>query len=253
MPFTFAHPLYALPAKLVLRRLSLTGLVLGSMSPDFEYFLALEPYATIGHTWRGFWLQALPLSILLGLLFHQLVKRELARHLPAWQDLDRRAVQLAARGQPHGKQYLWMPFHFVAALLIGFGSHLLVDAFTHQGGYFVVRYAWLQHRVVMDYPLFKLLQHSLSLLGLIVLGLLCMRILRQTKPLHSKARVPARDKLHFGLIVTAVTVTTVLMKLFLSESNNYLGMTIVSSISGTLFGITAASLWSMIRYFSTKK
>ena len=254
MPFTFAHPLYALPAKLAIRRLSLTGLVLGSMSPDFEYFLALEPYATIGHTWRGFWLQALPIGILLGLLFHMLVKRELARHLPAWQDLDRRAIGLVVRGQPREKRYIWMSLSFFAALLIGFGSHLLVDAFTHQGGYFVVRYVWLQHSVVMDYPLFKLLQHSLSLIGLIVLGLLCIRALRDTNPLqHSAGRVSTRDKLWYWLIVAAAMLATVLLKLLLSEGSNYIGMIIVSSISGTFLGITGASLWSMIRHWSTKK
>ncbi|SEP14833.1 DUF4184 family protein [Paenibacillus sp. OV219] len=54
MPFTFAHPAYALPLKFINPRyLSATGLVLGSMAPDFEYFLTLEPHQTIGHSFSG--------------------------------------------------------------------------------------------------------------------------------------------------------------------------------------------------------
>ena len=40
MPFTFSHPAAVLPLRLLPRHwFSLTGLVIGSMVPDFEYFL----------------------------------------------------------------------------------------------------------------------------------------------------------------------------------------------------------------------
>ncbi|WP_220463965.1 DUF4184 family protein [Adhaeribacter radiodurans] len=39
MPFTFSHPAIVLPLTLLLRKwYSLTGLVIGSLTPDFEYF-----------------------------------------------------------------------------------------------------------------------------------------------------------------------------------------------------------------------
>jgi hypothetical protein len=50
LPFTFAHPSSSFPIKCIKPRyFSLVGLILGSMSPDFEYFIALEPYQIIGH------------------------------------------------------------------------------------------------------------------------------------------------------------------------------------------------------------
>ncbi|OAB48362.1 hypothetical protein PBAT_01615 [Paenibacillus antarcticus] len=89
MPFTFAHPLYAAPLKLLKPKyMSLTGIILGSMAPDFEYFIALEPYQSIGHTTKGFFIQAIPLSILLAFVFHLLIKVPLTRNLPSLFDMD---------------------------------------------------------------------------------------------------------------------------------------------------------------------
>jgi hypothetical protein len=42
MPFTFAHPAIVLPLKHLPKRwYSLTGLIIGSMTPDFEYFIRM--------------------------------------------------------------------------------------------------------------------------------------------------------------------------------------------------------------------
>ncbi|AIK36171.1 hypothetical protein BG07_3819 [Bacillus pseudomycoides] len=52
MPFTFAHPAAVIPFCKKQRYVSVTALVLGSMVPDFEYFLHFRPYGVIGHTFR---------------------------------------------------------------------------------------------------------------------------------------------------------------------------------------------------------
>ncbi|WP_240482010.1 DUF4184 family protein [Flavobacterium psychrophilum] len=39
MPFTFSHPAIILPLRYLPRQwFSLTGLIIGSLTPDFEYF-----------------------------------------------------------------------------------------------------------------------------------------------------------------------------------------------------------------------
>ncbi|GBF74487.1 hypothetical protein PA598K_02835 [Paenibacillus sp. 598K] len=245
MPFTFAHPLYALPARLVVRRLSLSGLVLGSMAPDFEYFLALEPYATIGHTWRGFWLQALPLGVVLALTFHYLVKRQLARHLPSLGALDRRAAALAAASTNYNRlrDRILAGLNFLLALLIGFISHIVVDGFTHRGGYAVVRAAWLQ-RELGGYPVYKLLQHGLSLLGLAVLTVLILRALAAVRLTTSSPSLPVSRKLVYWAILGVVALATLSLKLLLTDSDNLLGITVVSTLSGGMLGIVTASVWS---------
>ena len=55
MPFTFAHPAAIIPINSRFKsKFCLTGLVLGSMAPDFEYFIRLKPYSAYGHNLIGF-------------------------------------------------------------------------------------------------------------------------------------------------------------------------------------------------------
>ncbi|MBA2937416.1 DUF4184 family protein [Paenibacillus sp. CGMCC 1.16610] len=129
MPFTFAHPTYAFPIKLISPRwLSTTGLVLGSMAPDFEYFLALEPHQVIGHSFAGLFLQGIPLCLLFAYLFHFYVKESLVLHLPSILNINRRGYDLLSSWRLRTFSD-W--FVYVLSVIIGFLSHITLDAFTH--------------------------------------------------------------------------------------------------------------------------
>ncbi|RED51806.1 uncharacterized protein DUF4184 [Cohnella lupini] len=133
MPFTFAHPTYILLIKFINPRcFSVTGLVLGSMAPDFEYFLSLEPHQSIGHSFSGLFVQVIPLCILFAYLFHIFVKESLVLHLPSIFGLNRRAYNLLRTWSIRTLRD-WIVF-FVS-VSAGFLSHISVDAFTHEGGY----------------------------------------------------------------------------------------------------------------------
>ena len=109
MPFTFSHPLYAVPLhRAAPKWLSITGLLLGSMAPDLEYFAAMESYRTIGHTLTGFVLLGLPLSIALAFAFHLVLKPVLSKFMPSVWGLDQ-FVQSLTRGK-------W-EIHFVPILV----------------------------------------------------------------------------------------------------------------------------------------
>src|SRR5690554_5675281 len=95
MPFTFAHPAVAIPFKYMSPQyFSLTGLVLGSMAPDFEYYFRLERYQSIGHSLPGLFLHALPVSIFLAVIFHYMIKESLALHLTSLFNLNERAYNI---------------------------------------------------------------------------------------------------------------------------------------------------------------
>ncbi|MCS3597529.1 hypothetical protein M2370_002711 [Bacillus sp. JUb91] len=82
MPFTFAHPAAVLPfSKKQVNYISVTALILGSMAPDFEYFLHFRPYGVIGHTWLGFLYLNLPLVFLLAYIYHYILKKPFITHL----------------------------------------------------------------------------------------------------------------------------------------------------------------------------
>src|SRR5919109_2188779 len=74
MPFTIAHSVTAKPIHSLSRgMLSLPGLAVGAMAPDFEYLVHLSATRTIGHTIPGLFVLCLPSALLVLLLWHRLV------------------------------------------------------------------------------------------------------------------------------------------------------------------------------------
>lgn len=243
MPFTVSHALYALPLRYIrIGFLSTTGLVLGSMSPDMEYFIRLEPYRSIGHTWQGLWLQALPLSITIGLLFHFVVKVPLAGHLPAGGQFNSRCLALFQREQLVTWQ-AWLGF--VLSVILGFITHILLDQFTHAHSNFTPYLPWIWSTELLGLPLYKLLQYGLSLLGLLGLAAVLGYSLLRIKPEPMQDQVLQRSvkqKFMFWLIVIITAVATTAAKLLLATSGNTIGILAVAPITGTLLGIIIASL-----------
>lgn len=130
MPLTFAHPAAILP---LARRLPLSALVVGSMTPDVVYFLRLAPRGGFGHTLPGLFLFCLPAGALILWTFHRLVKRPFVALLP---------VSAQARMMPTtGLFRAAVPadaVRTVAALLVGAVTHDIWDAFTHASGWGVI-------------------------------------------------------------------------------------------------------------------
>jgi hypothetical protein len=131
MPFTFSHPALILPlTRLSKRWVSATGLVVGSIIPDFEKFLKMNDGNIYSHTIAGMFWFDLPLAVLLSFVFHQIVRDPLIDNLPAF---------LRVRCSPV-RSFNW-PAHFrkrypaiLFSLLLGIVSHLVWDHFTHRPG-----------------------------------------------------------------------------------------------------------------------
>src|SRR5262245_44725270 len=71
MPFTIAHSAVALPVLRWLRApYAASALVVGTMAPDFEYFLRLRPFASISHTLPGLLVFCLPAGAAVLAAFH---------------------------------------------------------------------------------------------------------------------------------------------------------------------------------------
>lgn len=166
MPFTFAHPAIVLPLTLLPPRwASATGLIVGSMTPDFEYFLRMKVQSEYSHSpWGLLWF-CVPLGLMLAFLFHEVVKPALMRHLPA--ALQRRFQPFAAF---NWKAYVLRHWPVVCmSVFLGAASHVVWDAFTHEHGYFVQAWPVFTQTVAigkMEFPVFKLLQHGSTLAGM---------------------------------------------------------------------------------------
>lgn len=164
MPFTLAHSAAALP----FRRFALvpSALVIGTLAPDFEYFLRLSPDRGFGHTLLGACTLTLPLSLAILWIFHTFVKRPAAMLLPD-NVQSRLANHLDFDFQGTSRFSL-----IIVSAMLGIVTHLLWDSFTHPRTWAYERWAFLRetlHLPVVGFvPSYKLLQHSSTLVGTVV-------------------------------------------------------------------------------------
>ncbi len=129
MPFTLAHPAAVLPfARPLARRRLLSAVVVGSMVPDFGWFLPWHPARFETHSADALLTFCLPVGLATYWIFQWLIKRPLIELLPP-----------GAYARWHGsrspaavaniKQWLLA----AVGVLFGAVSHLVWDAFTHEG------------------------------------------------------------------------------------------------------------------------
>lgn len=163
MPFTPAHAALLAPLKRTRIRITDTAFLAGAVVPDFESFLLMRNAEKFGHTTAGIFLLDLPLALLLAISFHAFIKQPLLQHLPADFRLrfeNRTVNSWTAYAVQH-------PFIVLYSLLLGIGSHLFWDAFTHEGGFFVNLFPILLYNIKsLDYkPVFFVIQVVSSVWG----------------------------------------------------------------------------------------
>lgn len=162
MPFTLAHPAITIPLK---RFLPFSALIVGSLSPDFEYLFRLTPVSKFSHTLSGIFYFCIPVSLVFLWLFHSVVKYPVLALFPS---LVRRRFQSCS------KKFSFFPlprlFIIILALVVGAFSHILWDSFTHESGWVVSKLPLLQASLFNldkhEIKLYKLLQHGSSAVGL---------------------------------------------------------------------------------------
>jgi hypothetical protein len=160
MPFTPCHAAVAQP----LGRWGLvtSAVAVGSMAPDFEYYLRLSLSGRWGHSPGGVLWFTLPAACAALWLFHAVLKRPLALLLP---------LPLYARILPLLDPFPFAPARrfarIVASLAAGIAAHLFVDACTHQHGLAVEWLPALQAPLVpipwLVLPRYEALQYALSM------------------------------------------------------------------------------------------
>lgn len=166
MPFTAAHPAAILPLLRHSRWFSATGLVAGSIAPDFQYFLLLPIFRYSGHTLHGLLFFNLPIALLIATIFHLVVRRPAVAHLPLW--LKQRALAVPALDWLPYLRQRW--FVFATSVIIGAATHIFWDSFTHNSNYFVVKWPVLASMVELpllgrDMMLCRIIQHTSTFAG----------------------------------------------------------------------------------------
>jgi hypothetical protein len=234
MPFTFSHPAIVLPfGKLAKNRLSVTGLVIGSMVPDLEYFLRMKMESIYSHTWEGLIWFDIPLGCLLVLGYELFIKDALITHLPAF--FNKRFFGFKGYRQFYSPGYL---VAILVSVLLGAASHIFWDSFTHPAGIFVHRHPVLKHIILIHgyrIYIYTLLQYASTVLGGLFILTVCIML-----PKGELTKV--KNISGFWLQVTLVTVVAVAIRLASGLSVHQYGSVIVTVISGGLLGVLTASL-----------
>lgn len=227
MPFTPAHP--ALVLSLIRWRYgSATALVIGSMSPDFEYFFKMSVDGAHGHTLWGILYFDLPVTFFLAWLFHAVVKRNAIHNLPGF--LQRKFQDtLALDFMAYFKSHVAI---FIVSALVGATSHILWDNFTHNDGYFAgVIPAYKTVSIPYDgvrYPLFFALQTISSGVGLTIV-LLCVLL---KKPTDNAVTILYDPKIDYWALLAVITLAVVALRFWIKSSDYNLGNAVVSTVSG---------------------
>ncbi|MBS1571115.1 MAG: DUF4184 family protein [Bacteroidetes bacterium] len=235
MPFTFSHPAIVLPLTYLPKRwFSLTGLVIGSMTPDFEYFIRMKVESEYSHTLNGLLWFDMPLGLLLCFIFQNIVRNNLFVNLPTF--LQSRFLTF--------KQFNWNR-HFkenwsvvIISILIGAASHLFWDGFTHSNGYFVQTIPTLTNTVDLlgrQIPILKILQHSSTLIGGLIIAYAIYKLPRDR---NIKGRINPK----YWTTFFSITLTIILIRLISGLELKQYGSLIVTAISAALISLTLTPL-----------
>ncbi|MFC7681206.1 DUF4184 family protein [Paenibacillus sp. GCM10028914] len=246
MPLTFAHPAAVLPFSRKSKYVHFSALVLGSMSPDFEYFLRGQPLGEIGHTFRGFLYFNLPLVIVIYFIYHTFIHRTLVNHLPV-------VLQDSNSRRPNYSGVLSVIVFFYSAL-IGMLTHIVWDSFTHKNGFMVTELPILAHTFNIssyDIPIYKLLQHGSTLLGLCII-LIYVYVRASLSREHNMMKVSPKQKVYFwsSLFVLAAFILVLWYFIDYVSIMSY-GIAVVRVIDSALLSLLIVCLTIKIkRYMS---
>jgi membrane-bound metal-dependent hydrolase YbcI (DUF457 family) len=237
MPFTFSHPAAILPfCKSKRMALSLTGLVVGSIVPDFEFLMRLKETDCFGHTWIGLIAFDIPFAVLLSFLFHDLIRNTLILHLPKW--LRQRFFAFA--------YFDWMAYFvqhkakFFLSVLIGIFTHVFLDAFTHRGGFFASMHPFFKAEItflIFPLPVYYILQLTTSLLGALYIFWFILKM-EKGEDLPQK-----NNGFVYWLSLAGITICILAVRLLVSKERESFADIVIASIGSFLYALFMVSVF----------
>ena len=235
MPFTFSHPAIILPLNYLPKKwISITGLIIGSITPDFEYFIRMKVESIYSHTILGvFWFD-LPLAIILSFIFHNLVKDEFVKNLP--NVICQRFLKIKSLNWNLYFNKNWKII--IISILIGILSHLFWDGFTHENGFFVNKILILSKTIEVfnnKIKIFKILQHLSTLIGVIIIVFAIYK-------LPKNENIENRISLIYWITVLSIILSVFVLKMVVNENYILIGNFIVCLISSSILAIILTPL-----------
>ena len=206
MPFTVSHAAAVLPLHRLSRgRLPLAAMMIGSMSPDFAYFLPMGLGRGSTHDLEGLFLFCWPVGLGVWLLYVRLLERATIELLPlAWRErvsrsdseLSFRSLALVSLG-----------------VILGAITHIAWDSFTHANTIMTDTFPALSAELFTfrgrSIRVFLVLQYLSSVVGLVALAIWAFD-LRHASAVAAPVRTATSslpDRLRVGAVLMMVAAS----------------------------------------------
>jgi hypothetical protein len=247
MPFTISHAAAVLPfARPLARWRLLSAAVIGSMVPDFGWFMPWRPARFETHSADALLTFCLPVGLASYWMFQLLMRKPIMELLPPGAYARWHWSQAPANYRS-AKQWILA----ACGLLAGAITHLVWDGFTHEGGRGVRMLPILEEPVAYidghQVKGLQLVQDLNSLIGLIAVVLLVAYGLRPGKATDRALprRLPARERYAWiaAYVLTAVALSGALLLLRHRPGRSSIPLLVVplgSAAIAVLRGLAAA-------------
>lgn len=241
MPFTLAHPAITIPL-LRLRKVSATGLIVGTMIPDVEYFINMGADCDNLHTLPAVFLSYLPLSVLVSLVFHLFVRDSLINNLPV-----RFQQRYGSFRNFDFIRYLrqhW--FIFLYSVMTGIGLHFLWDHLSHGTMMFEFMNDLYKQKIYIfgkDFSVIMVSQYLHSLAGMLIFGNFISRFnAGKTAPV-------SRARISYWTTVSLTVIIIMLIRVYTNTDDLTNSDVIISFVSASFMGLLFSGKVEKIRSF----
>ncbi len=250
MPFTPAHIATAIPFRHT--RLVPSAVIIGTMAPDFEYFLRLSPSIGFGHTSFGALVLTLPLALLVLWLFHFCVKALAISLMP--RGLQRRLVDKLTHFPFFGGSRFSL---ILLSLLIGIATHLAWDSFTHPHSWLTEHWNFLRQSSSLPVfgfvPHYKILQHLSTLIGLSILCVCSVSWYRATAPDSAAPQFALRRfspsrKLFIVTQIAVIAIAASFVRVVVAFESSAQQPTLESMAGEAVCTFIALAWWQLVAY-----
>lgn len=256
MPFTVSHAAAVLPLHAWSKgRLPLAALMIGSMSPDFAYFMPFAATRIVTHDIPGLFWFCLPVGIAVWWVFVRFLERPTLALVPEpWR---------AGLPPPTHRISFSLAVRAGIAVLLGAVTHLVWDSFTHFSTPVVDALPFLRDIIVplggVHLPLYAFLQYLSSAVGLAALGLWVMRLRRPAAraraPTHALPAVSTRTR-----VTAAATVVLASGALAIAYYAWYSGLRfesrmfylLIGGMTGWALAWLGVAMWLNARWSATR-
>lgn len=245
MPFTLAHPGAVVFIKN--KHFNLSALILGSMAPDFIYFMLFSPSSNLGHTILGSIIVNIPLCFLLNYIYYKYIKDPFILNSPNFISKYYWSFLYTRNNVTNIKEAVV----FMYSSIIGMITHVFLDSFTHKTGYFVLKLNFLRQTIDLlghKIYVYKIAQHGGTVLGFIII----LIFLYKMKGRKLSLDVSIKNKFIYHIIAILIGIV-VMLSSYIGFSGSFgIGRIVVSFINALFLGYLVSSIFYRNNYNISK-